>query len=117
MPAGRSPISLASTVILSEFQRAFSSATASLTSSSRRASSLSNSSVEFERMSTAIRASAAMALTEVPPLTVPTVKVVLGSIGVCSSEIFAIALPIAWVALGKPNSWNECPPGPLKVNS
>ena len=32
-------------------------------------------------MSTAIRASAAMALTEVPPLTVPTVKVVLGSDG------------------------------------
>ena len=81
MPAGRSPISLASTVILSDFQRAFSSATASLTSSSSRASSLSSSSVEFERMSTAIRASAAMALTEVPPLTVPTVNVVLGSDG------------------------------------
>ena len=68
-------------------------------------------------MSTAIRASAAMALTEVPPLTVPTVKVVLGSDGGCRSEIFAIARPIAWIALGRPNSWNEWPPGPLKVNS
>ena len=117
MPAGRSPISLASTVILSDFQRAFSSATASLTSSSSRASSLSSSSVEFERMSTAIRASAAIALTEVPPVTVPTVNVVLGSDGGCNSPIFAIALPMAWIALGNPNSWNECPPGPLKVNS
>jgi hypothetical protein len=32
-----------------------------------------------------------MALTEVPPPTVPTVNVVLGSDGVCRSEIFAIA--------------------------
>jgi hypothetical protein len=51
-------------------------------------------------------------MTEVPPLTVPTVNVVFGSPGVCSSEIFAIALPMAWIALGNPNSWNEWPPGP-----
>ena len=49
--------------------------------------------------------------------TVPTVNVVLGSDGGCNSEIFAIARPMAWIALGNPNSWNECPPGPLKVNS
>ena len=55
-------------------------------------------------MSTFILASAAMALTEVPPVTVPTVNVVLGSDGVCKSEIFAIARPIAWIALGNPNS-------------
>ena len=65
-------------------------------------------------MSTAIRASAAMALTEVPPLTVPTVKVVFGSDGGCSSEIFAIARPMAWIALGRPNSWKEWPPGPCE---
>jgi hypothetical protein len=58
-------------------------------------------------MSTAIRASPAMALTEVPPETVPTVKVVFGSDGVCRSEIFAMARPMAWIALGNPNSWNE----------
>lgn len=58
-----------------------------------------------------------MALTDVPPLTVPTVNVVLGSAGGCSSEIFAIARPIAWIALGNPNSAKECPPGPLKMNS
>ena len=114
MPAGRSPISLTSTDILSVFQRAFSSATASLTSSSRRASSFRSSSSEFERMSTAIFASAAMALTEVPPLTVPTVKVVLGSDGGCSSEIFAIARPMAWMALGRPNSWKRMAAGALE---
>jgi hypothetical protein len=68
-------------------------------------------------MSTVIRASAAIALTEVPPLTVPTVNVVFGSEGVCRSAILAIARPIAWIALGSPNSWKEWPPGPLKIIS
>ena len=116
-PAGRSPISLMSTEILSDFQRRFSSATASLTRLSTFFSSLSNCSVSFDRMSTVMRASPAMALTEVPPRTVPTVKVVLGSLGVSSSEILAMARPMAWIALGRPNSWKLCPPGPLKVIS
>jgi hypothetical protein len=67
-------------------------------------------------MSTAILGSAAMALTEVPPATVPTVKVVFGSFGGFNSEIFAIARPMAWIALGNPNSWKLWPPGPRKIS-
>jgi len=48
-----------------------------------------------------MRASGAMVLTEVPPATVPTVKVVLGSVGVWMSAILAMARPMPWMALGK----------------
>ena len=47
-----------------------------------------------------MRASGAMVFTEVPPPTVPTVKVVLGEVGVRISEILAIARPMPWMALG-----------------
>ena len=62
-------------------------------------------------------ASPAIVLTEVPPVTVPTVKVVFGSAGVRSSPIFAIARPIAWIALAVPNASKLWPPGPVKVIS
>jgi len=58
-----------------------------------------------------------MALTEVPPRTVPTVNVVLGEEGVLTSAIFAIARPMAWIALGKPKALKLWPPGPLKIAS
>jgi hypothetical protein len=104
-PAGRSPIRLISTLILSsEPHRLFSSAAASSTSASTRALSCNNSSIAFERRSTVMCASLAMALTDVPPRTVPTVNVVFGSAGVSMSAIRAIARPMAWIALGRPNS-------------
>ncbi len=66
-------------------------------------------------MSISMTASPAIALTEVPPEMVPTVKVVFGSFGVLRSPIFAIARPIAWMALGRPKLLKLWPPGPLKV--
>jgi hypothetical protein len=48
-----------------------------------------------DRISMAIGASAAIALTAVPPTTVPTLKVVLGLEGVRTSAILATALAIA----------------------
>ncbi len=72
----------------------------------------------LERMSTAIVASPAMVFTEVPPPTLPTVKVVLGSAGTCTSPMCAIARPIAWIALGTcPKAAKLWPPGPLKATS
>ena len=62
-------------------------------------------------------ASAAIEFTEVPPVTVPTVNVVLGNRGVCNSAMYAIALPMAWIAEGRPKAPKECPPGPEKINS
>ena len=71
----------------------------------------------LERMSIAMRASPAIVLTEVPPLTVPTVNVVFGSDGVVISPIFAIARPIAWIALVVPKASKLWPPGPMKRTS
>ena len=105
MPAGRSPISLISTVNLVGFPARVLLRHRLLDEIEQLRLELESSSVEFERMSTAIRLPLAMALTEVPPLTVPTVKVVFGSDGGCRSDIFAIARPMAWIALGRPNSW------------
>jgi len=63
-----------------------------------------SSSPSFERMSSSISALAAIELTVVPPLTVPTVKVVRGSSGTRTSLIAAIARPSACVALGLPKA-------------
>ncbi len=82
-----------------------------------RVSSFASSSAVSERMSRPSSASAAMAFTDVPPVTVPTVNVVLGSVGVRTSPIFAIARPIAWIALVVPNASKLCPPGPVKRTS
>jgi len=46
------------------------------------------------------------------PRTVPTVNVVFGCLGVCRSEILAIARPMAWIAEGWPNLRKLCPRGP-----
>ena len=94
-PTGLSPISTKSTVISPRFQRAFSSATASRAASFARCSRSASCSRSFDLMSIANTASAAMEFTEVPPATVPTVKVVFGELGVSRSPIFAIARPIA----------------------
>ena len=53
-----------------------------------------------------MRASGAMVLTEVPPPTVPTVKVVRGTLGVWMSAILAMARPMPWMALG---TWPKAP--------
>ena len=113
-PTGRSPIRLNSTVISPSFQRAFSSATASNAAALARASSCLSSSISFERMSRAKLALAAIELTDVPPVTVPTVKVVFGNWGVSNSAIFVIARAMAWIALARPKAPKEWPPGPLK---
>ena len=63
-----------------------------------------SSSPSFERRSSSISALAAIELTEVPPLTVPTVKVVRGSSGTWTSLISAMARPSACVALGLPKA-------------
>jgi hypothetical protein len=99
-PAGRSPISRVLALRLVVPQRLFSSATAASTAARICFSVASIASICSERMSIAMRASGEMVLTEVPPAMVPTVKVVLGKLGVCTSEIFAIARPRPWMALG-----------------
>lgn len=94
-------------------QRLFSSATASSTAASTCFSVASSGSIASERMSTAMRASGAMVFTEVPPPTVPTVKVVLGVVGVRISEILAMARPMPWMALGTwPKAAKLWPPAP-----
>ena len=85
-------------------QRAFSSATAWRTAAWKRASSESSAAGSTERMSTSMLASAAMAFTEVPPCTTPTLKVTLGSAGTWKSAILAMARPRACVGLGMPKS-------------
>ncbi|MNT88648.1 hypothetical protein D3C72_2292380 [compost metagenome] len=78
----------------------------------------SSEAMSSERMSMAMRASGAMVFTEVPPPTVPTVKVVLGKLGVRTSAILAMARPMPWIALGTwPKAPKLWPPGPLKVTS
>ena len=55
-------------------------------------------------MSTSMDASPAIEFTDVPPFTTPTVYVVFGLAGTCTSAISAIARPMAWIALGMPNA-------------
>jgi hypothetical protein len=55
-------------------------------------------------MSTSIVALAAMAFTDVPPETTPTLKVVLGDAGTWRSAIAAIARPRAWIGFGIPKA-------------
>jgi hypothetical protein len=45
-----------------------------------------------------------MELTEVPPDTMPTLNVVLGSSGVLSFAISPMARPIAWMGFAMPNA-------------
>ena len=66
--------------------------------------SASREALSAERISTSIQASKGMALTEVPPPTRPTLKVVLGLVGTSKSSIFAMARPIAWMGLAMPNA-------------
>ena len=49
-------------------------------------------------------ASKAIEFTEVPPLMTPTLNVVFGVTGTCTSEILAIARPSAWMGFGMPNA-------------
>ena len=51
-------------------------------------------------MSTSIDAPGEMVFTEVPPFTMPTLNVVLIPVGGTMSPMFAMARPIAWIALG-----------------
>ena len=88
------------------FQRRFSSATASSSVARIFFSASSSEAMSSERMSIAMRASGAMVFTDVPPPTVPTVKVVLGKLGVRTSAILAIARPMPWIALG---TWPKAP--------
>ena len=104
-PPGRSPTSLVDALSVFTPQRAFSSVTALSTAASTCFSVASSGAISSERISTAIRASGAMVLTDVPPPTVPTVKVVLGLLGVRISAILAMARPMPWMALGtSPNA-------------
>ena len=96
MPPGRSPIRRADALSVSTFQRLFSSATLSSIVARIFFSVSSSGAIASERMSIAIFASGAIVLTEVPPLTVPTVNVVFGDAGVRTSAILAMARPIAW---------------------
>ena len=66
-------------------------------------------------MSTSIQPSNGMELTDVPPPTRPTLKVVFGVVGTWISSIFAIARPIAPIGLARPNAAKLWPPGPLNV--
>jgi hypothetical protein len=45
-----------------------------------------------------------IALTDVPPLTTPTLNVVFGDAGTCIREIFAMALPMANAGLTRPKA-------------
>ena len=111
-------MSLVLTLSVFTFQRLFSSTTASSMAVRIFFSVSSSGAISSERMSTAMRASGAMVLTEVPPPTVPTVNVVFGKLGVRMSAILAMARPMPWMALGTcPNAPKLWPPGPLKVTS
>ena len=80
-PHGRSPMSFGSTAIFpSAVDRArFSSSTASRTTARKASSSFLSSAHASERMSTSMLTSKGIELTEVPPRTTPTLKVVFGS--------------------------------------
>ena len=54
-------------------------------------------------------------LTEVPPSTIPTLKVVFGWAGTWRSPIRAMARPMAWIGLGIPKAPKLWPPGPANV--
>ena len=89
-------VSNCTVIFLPDFgQRAFSAATARATAARIALSSAFSDVTDSERMSTSIAPLAEIVLTEVPPLTMPTLKVVLGSVGTFSSEMLAIARPIA----------------------
>ena len=62
-------------------------------------------------------ASAAIEFTEVLSVTVPTVNVVLGNRGVCNSAMYAIALPMAWIAEGRPKARRSVRRDLEKINS
>ena len=55
-------------------------------------------------MSTSIRTSKGIEFTDVPPLTTPTLKVVLGFGGTATRENFAIAPAIAYAGFTRPNA-------------
>jgi len=67
-------------------------------------STASSASAVSERISRSIAAEKGIEFTDVPPEITPTLNVVLGEPGTCTSEMPAIALPSAWIGFGMPNA-------------
>src|SRR4051794_7329608 len=117
LPAGRLPINFVSafTAILESARFLFSASAPSRTASRNLASILSSSPGLSERRSTSKEHSSAIAFTDVPPLILPTEKVVLGDFGTSQSEMRSMILPAAWIALGRPKFCNYGPPGHAEI--
>ena len=96
-------------------QRAFSSLTAASIAFWMLASIAASDAGSDDRMSSSIHPSNGIELTDVPPPMRPTLNVVRGCFGTCSSWIFAIARPIAPIGFAMPKAPKLWPPGPLKV--
>ena len=95
--AGRTPMSVHLTVTLAVAagHRAFSSSVARSTAARSLASTAASSTGDSERRSTSMAPNGEMVFTDVPPDTIPTLKVVLGDIGTWKSPIRAMARPMA----------------------